>query len=51
MHSECLTGDVFHSLRCDCHDQLNAALDQINNEGNGVVGLYASGRKRDRTKE
>ena len=26
MHSECLTGDVFHSLRCDCHDQLNASL-------------------------
>ena len=37
MHSECLTGDVFHSLRCDCHDQLNAALDQIEKEGNGVL--------------
>jgi 3,4-dihydroxy 2-butanone 4-phosphate synthase/GTP cyclohydrolase II len=37
MHSECLTGDVFHSLRCDCHDQLNAALDQINEEGTGVL--------------
>lgn len=37
MHSECLTGDVFHSLRCDCHDQLNAALDQISEEGKGVL--------------
>ncbi len=37
MHSECLTGDVFHSLRCDCHDQLNAALDQIEKEGTGVL--------------
>jgi 3,4-dihydroxy 2-butanone 4-phosphate synthase / GTP cyclohydrolase II len=37
MHSECLTGDVFHSLRCDCHDQLNAALDTINREGSGVL--------------
>ena len=37
MHSECLTGDVFHSLRCDCHEQLNAALDQIEAEGAGVL--------------
>ncbi len=37
MHSECLTGDVFHSLRCDCHDQLNAALNQIEQEGKGVL--------------
>lgn len=37
MHSECLTGDVFHSLRCDCHDQLNFALQQIENEGRGVL--------------
>ncbi len=37
MHSECLTGDVFHSLRCDCHDQLNRALDQVNKNGSGVV--------------
>jgi 3,4-dihydroxy 2-butanone 4-phosphate synthase / GTP cyclohydrolase II len=37
MHSECLTGDVFHSLRCDCHDQLNAALDQIEEKGTGVL--------------
>ncbi|HAB52984.1 MAG: bifunctional 3,4-dihydroxy-2-butanone 4-phosphate synthase/GTP cyclohydrolase II [Ignavibacteria bacterium RIFOXYB2_FULL_35_12] len=37
MHSECLTGDVFHSLRCDCHDQLNSALEQIKTAGNGVL--------------
>ncbi|HVO74316.1 MAG TPA: bifunctional 3,4-dihydroxy-2-butanone-4-phosphate synthase/GTP cyclohydrolase II [Ignavibacteriaceae bacterium] len=37
MHSECLTGDVFHSLRCDCHDQLNAALDMIERNGSGVL--------------
>lgn len=37
MHSECLTGDVFHSLRCDCHDQLNFALEQIEKAGTGVL--------------
>jgi 3,4-dihydroxy 2-butanone 4-phosphate synthase / GTP cyclohydrolase II len=37
MHSECLTGDVFHSLRCDCHDQLNSALEQIEANGSGVL--------------
>jgi len=37
MHSECLTGDIFLSLRCDCHDQLNTALDMINKEDNGVL--------------
>lgn len=39
VHSECLTGDVFHSLRCDCGAQLEAALHLINQEGRGVV-LY-----------
>ena len=39
VHSECLTGDVFHSLRCDCGDQLAAALTQIEKEGRGVL-LY-----------
>ncbi len=39
VHSECLTGDVFHSLRCDCGDQLKAALDAIEAEGQGVL-LY-----------
>jgi 3,4-dihydroxy 2-butanone 4-phosphate synthase/GTP cyclohydrolase II len=39
VHSECLTGDVFHSLRCDCGDQLDAALAMIEAEGEGVL-LY-----------
>ncbi|AKA70600.1 bifunctional 3,4-dihydroxy-2-butanone-4-phosphate synthase/GTP cyclohydrolase II [Clostridium scatologenes] len=37
VHSECLTGDAFHSLRCDCGDQLAAALTQIEKEGRGVL--------------
>ena len=37
MHSECLTGDVFHSQRCDCGQQLEAALHQIEREGCGVL--------------
>jgi 3,4-dihydroxy 2-butanone 4-phosphate synthase/GTP cyclohydrolase II len=37
MHSECLTGDVFHSQRCDCGQQLRTALRRINAEGNGVL--------------
>src|SRR5262249_60373733 len=37
MHSECLTGDVFHSLRCDCGPQLNMAMAMIQKEGRGVV--------------
>jgi 3,4-dihydroxy 2-butanone 4-phosphate synthase / GTP cyclohydrolase II len=39
VHSECLTGDVFGSYRCDCGPQLHAALTQINEEGSGVL-LY-----------
>jgi 3,4-dihydroxy 2-butanone 4-phosphate synthase/GTP cyclohydrolase II len=39
VHSECLTGDVFHSLRCDCGEQLEHALAQIAAEGQGVL-LY-----------
>jgi len=39
VHSECLTGDVFHSLRCDCGEQLEQALEQIAREGAGVF-LY-----------
>lgn len=39
VHSECLTGDVFHSQRCDCGDQLEAAIDAIEEEGLGVI-LY-----------
>lgn len=39
IHSECLTGDTFGSLRCDCGDQLHAALEAIEEEGRGAV-LY-----------
>ncbi len=39
VHSECLTGDVFHSLRCDCGQQLEDALLRIEDEGRGVL-LY-----------
>ena len=39
VHSECLTGDVFHSLRCDCGQQLETALRQIEDAGQGVL-LY-----------
>ncbi len=39
IHSQCTTGDVFHSLRCDCHDQLHLALHTIAEEGAGVL-LY-----------
>jgi 3,4-dihydroxy 2-butanone 4-phosphate synthase/GTP cyclohydrolase II len=39
VHSECLTGDVFHSLRCDCGEQLESALAMIEQEGTGVL-LY-----------
>jgi 3,4-dihydroxy 2-butanone 4-phosphate synthase / GTP cyclohydrolase II len=39
VHSECLTGDVFHSLRCDCGEQLESALSMIEREGEGVL-LY-----------
>ncbi|MFL5821634.1 MAG: bifunctional 3,4-dihydroxy-2-butanone-4-phosphate synthase/GTP cyclohydrolase II [Solirubrobacteraceae bacterium] len=41
VHSECLTGDVFHSLRCDCGQQLESALAMIEQEGRGVL-LYLS---------
>jgi 3,4-dihydroxy 2-butanone 4-phosphate synthase/GTP cyclohydrolase II len=39
VHSECLTGDVFHSLRCDCGEQLESALSMIESRGEGVL-LY-----------
>lgn len=45
MHSECLTGDVFHSMRCDCGEQLHAAMRRIEEEGLGaVVYLRQEGR-------
>ena len=39
VHSECLTGDTFGSLRCDCGDQLANAMERINEEGRGIL-LY-----------
>jgi 3,4-dihydroxy 2-butanone 4-phosphate synthase/GTP cyclohydrolase II len=44
VHSECLTGDIFGSLRCDCGPQLDAALRRINEEGMGVV-VYLRGHE------
>jgi 3,4-dihydroxy 2-butanone 4-phosphate synthase/GTP cyclohydrolase II len=45
MHSECLTGDIFHSLRCDCGEQLHAAMRRIDQAGAGaVVYLRQEGR-------
>ena len=37
IHSQCLTGDVFHSLRCDCRAQLEIALTSIAQEGRGLL--------------
>jgi 3,4-dihydroxy 2-butanone 4-phosphate synthase/GTP cyclohydrolase II len=37
VHSECLTGDIFHSVRCDCGDQLHRAMEMIEEEGKGVI--------------
>ena len=44
VHSECLTGDVFGSRRCDCGEQLDAALERIASEGSGVV-VYLRGHE------
>ncbi|MGE5225442.1 MAG: bifunctional 3,4-dihydroxy-2-butanone-4-phosphate synthase/GTP cyclohydrolase II [Planctomycetaceae bacterium] len=44
VHSECLTGDVFGSLRCDCGTQLDRAMELIGEEGRGVV-LYVRGHE------
>lgn len=44
MHSECLTGDIFHSLRCDCRSQLEYALKAVNDYGKGAV-VYIRGHE------
>jgi 3,4-dihydroxy 2-butanone 4-phosphate synthase/GTP cyclohydrolase II len=46
VHSECVTGDVFHSLRCDCGEQLHLALKMIEDNGAGVL-LYLANEGRD----
>ena len=49
VHSECLTGDTFGSLRCDCGQQFAAAMTQIEKEGTRDFTLHAAGRPRYRT--
>ena len=44
VHSECLTGDIFHSLRCDCNYQLHSALKMINSYGKGAL-VYMKGHE------
>ena len=44
VHSECLTGDIFHSLRCDCGPQLQASMDRVQQAGRGVV-VYLRGHE------
>ncbi len=44
IHSECLTGDIFHSLRCDCGEQLEKALKKIDRENKGVL-IYMKGHE------
>jgi len=44
VHSECLTGDIFHSLRCDCNYQLHSALKMINDYGRGAL-VYMIGHE------
>lgn len=44
IHSECMTGDLFGSTRCDCGEQLNTALDSIANNGGALLYLRQEGR-------
>jgi 3,4-dihydroxy 2-butanone 4-phosphate synthase/GTP cyclohydrolase II len=44
IHSSCMTGDIFHSLRCDCHEQLHHALERVSEEGGMVIYLNQEGR-------
>ena len=44
IHSECLTGDVFHSSRCDCGEQLDEAINQMATEGGVILYLRQEGR-------
>ena len=44
VHSECLTGDIFHSLKCDCNQQLHEALKMINEHGKGAL-VYLKGQE------
>ena len=44
VHSECLTGDIFRSARCDCGNQLDMAMKKVAKEGRGVIGISAGKR-------
>ncbi|MCG7534679.1 GTP cyclohydrolase II [Pseudoalteromonas sp. OOF1S-7] len=44
MHSECLTGDVFHSSRCDCGEQLNESIEAMHQQGGVLLYLRQEGR-------
>ncbi len=44
IHSECMTGDLFHSSRCDCGEQLDRSLEQIGKEGGVLIYLRQEGR-------
>ncbi len=44
VHSECLTGDIFHSLKCDCNYQLHSAMEYINKHGKGAL-IYMKGHE------
>lgn len=44
MHSECLTGDVFHSSRCDCGEQLDETINKMATEGGVLLYLRQEGR-------
>ena len=44
VHSECLTGDIFHSTRCDCGNQLDMAMKKVAAEGRGVI-VYLRGQE------
>ena len=45
VHSQCLTGDVFGSFRCDCGEQLKKSMEMIAEEGTGVLAVLVSGGK------
>jgi 3,4-dihydroxy 2-butanone 4-phosphate synthase/GTP cyclohydrolase II len=46
VHSACLTGDLFHSARCDCGQQLRAAMRRIADEGRGVSGYLRTKKEK-----
>jgi 3,4-dihydroxy 2-butanone 4-phosphate synthase/GTP cyclohydrolase II len=46
VHSECMTGDLFHSQRCECGYQLITAMQMIEKEGKGATDISAAGRTR-----